>query len=74
MREAAALGFTIGAHAPRATAAMNALDNKAAIAEVQGWLGHANIATSRICGHRKTRPEDGPIFDMASRVLFVLYS
>jgi integrase/recombinase XerD len=26
----------------------------------QEWLGHANIATTRIYDHRKTRPEDSP--------------
>ena len=60
-----ALGFTIGAHALRATAATNALDNKADIVKVQEWLGHANIATTRIYDHRKTRPEDSPTFKVA---------
>jgi integrase/recombinase XerD len=58
----AELGFEIGAHALRATAATNALDNQADIAKVQEWLGHANIATTRIYDHRKTRPEDSPTF------------
>ena len=58
----ALLGFEIGAHALRATAATNALDNQADIAKVQEWLGHANIATTRIYDHRKTRPEDSPTF------------
>ncbi len=58
----AALGFEIGAHALRATAATNALDHQADIAKVQEWLGHANIATTRIYDHRKTRPEDSPTF------------
>jgi integrase len=40
------LGFLIGAHALRATAATNALDHQADIAKVQELLGHANIATS----------------------------
>ena len=39
----AALGFKIGAHALRATAATNALDHQVDIAKVQEWLGHANI-------------------------------
>jgi integrase/recombinase XerD len=56
------LGFVIGAHALRATAATNALDNKADIAKVQEWLGHANIATTRIYDHRRSRPEDSPTF------------
>jgi integrase/recombinase XerD len=58
----AQLGFEIGAHALRATAATNALDNQADIAKVQEWLGHANIATTRIYDHRKSRPEDSPTF------------
>lgn len=56
------LGFEIGAHSLRATAATNALDHAADIAKVQEWLGHANIATTRIYDHRKTRPEDSPTF------------
>jgi integrase len=55
----------IGAHALRATAATNALDHQADIAKVQEWLGHANIATTRIYDHRKTRPEDSPTFKVA---------
>ena len=58
----AALGFEIGAHVLRATAATNALDHQADIAKVQEWLGHANIATTRIYDHRRTRPEDSPTF------------
>jgi integrase len=48
----ALLGFEIGAHALRAPAATNALDHQADIAKVQEWLGHANIATTRIYDHR----------------------
>jgi integrase/recombinase XerD len=58
----AELGFEIGAHALRATAATNPLDHQADIAKVQEWLGHANISTTRIYDHRKTRPEDSPTF------------
>ena len=60
-----ALGFSIGVHSLRATAATNALDHQADIAKVQEWLGHANIATTRIYDHRKTRPEDSPTFKVA---------
>jgi integrase len=31
-------------------------------AKAQEWLGHANIANTRIYHHRKTRPEDSPTF------------
>ena len=46
----------------RVTAATNALDHQVDIAKVQEWLGHANIATTRIYDHRKTRPEDSLTF------------
>ena len=61
----AELGFEIGAHALSATAATNALDHQADIAKVQEWLGHANISTTRIYDHRRTRPEDSPMFKVA---------
>ena len=61
----ARLGFEIGAHALRATAATNGLDHRADIAKAQEWLGHANIATTRIYDHRKTRAEDGPTLKVA---------
>lgn len=61
----AALGFQIGAHALRATASTNALDHDADIAKVQEWLGHANIATTRLYDRRRTRPEDSPTFKVA---------
>jgi integrase/recombinase XerD len=61
----AQLGFQIGAHALRATAATNALDHQADIAKVQEWLGHANISATRIYDHRRTRPEDSPTFKVA---------
>jgi integrase/recombinase XerD len=49
----------------RATAATNALDHQADIAKVQEWLCHANISTTRIYDHRRTRPEDSPTFKVA---------
>jgi site-specific recombinase XerD len=52
----------LGVHALRATAATNALDHQADIAKVQEWLGHANIATTRLYDRRKHRPEDSPTF------------
>lgn len=59
------LGFRIGAHALRATAATNALDHEADIAKVQEWLGHANIATTRIYDHRHHGPEGSPPFKVS---------
>jgi integrase len=55
----------LGAHALRATAATNALEHEADIAKVQEWLGHANIATTRLYDRRKHRPEDSPTFKVA---------
>lgn len=54
-----------GVHSLRATAATNALEHEADIAKVQEWLGHANIATTRIYDRRKSRPEDSPTFKVA---------
>jgi integrase len=55
-------GSRMGPHALRATAATNALENGADIAKVQEWLGHANIATTRVYDRRHSRPEDSPTF------------
>ena len=60
-----ALGLKIGAHALRATVATNALNHNADIAKVQEWLGHANIATTRIYDRRKMKPEDSPTFKVS---------
>ena len=54
-----------GPHSLRATAATNALDHEADIAKVEEWLGHANIATTRINDRRRTRPEDSPTFKVS---------
>jgi len=56
-----------GPHALRATAATNALDHGADIAKVQEWLGHANIATTRVYDRRQSRPEDSPTFKVVYR-------
>jgi len=64
-RYALALGLKIGAHVLRATAATSALDHEADIAKVQEWLGHANIATTRIYLRRKMKPEDSPTFKVS---------
>jgi integrase/recombinase XerD len=32
------------------------------IAKVQEWLGHANIATTRLYDRQQSRPEEGPSF------------
>jgi integrase len=59
LREACGVNIErFGAHSLRATAATNALDHEADIAKVQEWLGHANIATTRLYDRGKARPED----------------
>ena len=57
------VGFCV--HSLRATAATNALEHAADIAKVQEWLGHANIATTRLYDKRKSRPEDSPTFKVS---------
>jgi integrase len=57
------VGFCV--HSLRATAATNALEHAADIAKVQEWLGHANIATTRLYDRRRTRPEESPTFRVA---------
>ena len=64
-RYALGLGLKIGAHALRATAATNALDHDADITKVQEWLGHANIATTRIYDRRRSKVEDSPTFKVS---------
>ena len=54
------LGVKIGPHSFRATAATNALEHEADIARVQEWLGHADIATTRMYDKHRWRPEDSP--------------
>jgi site-specific recombinase XerD len=53
-------GFCV--HSLRATAATNALARNADIAKVQEWLGHANIATTRLYDRRQILPEESPTF------------
>jgi integrase/recombinase XerD len=53
-------GFCV--HSLWAAAATNSLQNGADIAEVQQWLGHANVSTTRLYDKRRSRPEDSPTF------------
>ncbi len=41
---------------------INADVHNADIAKVQEWLGHANIATTRLYDRRQSRPEESPTF------------
>ncbi len=52
----------LGPHALRATSATNALLHGADITEVQEWLGHSSIATTRLYDRRKLQPEGSPTF------------
>lgn len=47
-------------HALRATAGTNALEHGADLAEVQVWMGHSQIQTTRLYDKRRQRPEDSP--------------
>jgi len=38
--------------------------HNADIAKVQEWLGHANIATTRLYDRRQRRPEESPTFQV----------
>ena len=52
----------LGVHGLRVTAATNALDHQADIAQVQHWLGHASISTTRLYDRRQNRAADSPCF------------
>lgn len=52
-------------HTFRSTAATNALEHNADLAKVQEWLGHANIATTRIYDYRDSKPKDSPTFKVS---------
>ena len=53
-------GFWV--HSLRATTGTNALEHGADIAEVQVWMGHANVSTTRLYDKRRRRPEESPTF------------
>ena len=63
--KAAGIAAEFSPHSLRATAATNALDNGADSAQVQAWLGHANIATTRLHDRRRSRAEDSPTFKVS---------
>jgi integrase/recombinase XerD len=55
-------GGHLGPHSLRARAATYALDRGSDLAKVQEWLGHANVATTRLYDRRRSRPEDSPTY------------
>lgn len=50
----------MGPHALRATSATNAHSKGSDIAELQEWLGHSGISTTRVYDKRRMWPEDSP--------------
>jgi site-specific recombinase XerD len=52
----------LGVHGLRVTAATNALEHHADIAQVQHWLGHASLSTTRLYDRRQNRAIDSPSF------------
>ena len=55
-------GENLGPHALRATAATCALENEADISQVQAWLGHSNISTTKVYDRRDAKPQQSPTF------------
>ncbi len=55
-------GENMGPHALRATAATSALEHEADIAQVQEWLGHSNISTTKVYDRRDAKPRQSPTF------------
>lgn len=52
----------LGVHGLRVTAATNALEHHADIAQVQHWRGHASISTTRLYDRRQNPAIDSPSF------------
>jgi integrase/recombinase XerD len=65
MRQVGIQGDNMGPHALRATAATNALENKADISHVQEWLGHANISTTQVYDRRHLKAGESPTFHVS---------
>ena len=58
-------GENMGPHALRATAATSALEHDADIAQVQEWLGHSNISTTKVYDRRDAKPRQSPTFKVS---------
>jgi len=59
--------YGLGPHALRTMAITNTLENNADLKKVQEWTGHANIATTRMYGRRKSRVGDSPTFKVSGK-------
>ena len=57
MYYAETIGMNVVGFCVHSLPARNALEHAADIAKVQEWLGHANIATTRLYDKRKSHPE-----------------
>jgi integrase/recombinase XerD len=55
-------GENMGPHSLRATAATSALEHDADISQVQAWLGHSNISTTKVYDRRDAKPQQSPTF------------
>ena len=62
MEQVGIVGENMGPHALRATAATSALENDADISQVQAWLGHSNISTTKVYDRRDAKPQQSPTF------------
>jgi len=65
MHQVGISGDNMGPHALRATAATSALEHDADIAQVQEWLGHANISTTKVYDRRVAKPRQSPTFKVS---------
>ncbi len=64
MHQVGIKGENMGPHALRATAATSALEHGADIAQVQEWLGHASITTTRVYDRRKFSAQTSPTYQV----------
>lgn len=62
MEQVGIVGQNMGPHALRATAATSALEHDADISQVQAWLGHSNISTTKVYDRRDAKPQQSPTF------------
>jgi integrase/recombinase XerD len=65
MMQVGIFGENMGPHSLRATAATSALEHDADIGQVQEWLGHSNISTTKVYDRRDSKPRQSPTFKVA---------